>query len=301
MSGRWPVWHGRATFPQMTDDSIQVRAQGWNYVLEPKVDFRWAPILRSWFPEDGDVSVDWTWRFLQFVFPLDDPREFPALQDPEWSPDERSLLNRYLSHAKDLAGTTLLTARNGYTVSIPSPQSQPEITETVSERDATIGFLAMLRQFYAADEEASFKRAHDLVGREAHREGLAPDVLKSWRRANAVLRRTHLDHLILVQAAANKLIPPTVVEGNGHEPDRIAPPEQMLSAVFYGDAIHWGNSRTVIDSWNRDDPIIAAKRRFDSLRAAVHFGHLYIGFAGVVGRATDSLSVGDLDDIAPRS
>ena len=63
----------------------------------------------------------------------------------------------------------------------------------------------------------------------------------------------------------------------------------MLAALFYGDAIHWGDQRSVIEAWNSEHEVIAVKRRFDALRAAVHLGHFYVGFAAVVGMATGDL------------
>ncbi len=106
----------------------------------------------------------------------------------------------------------------------------------------------MVRQCYAPGEEASFNRVYRLLAAEAHRQGLAPETLRAWKRADAALRSTHLDHLILVKAAVDKHIPPNVAEDNGHDPVNIESPYEMLSTVFYGDGIHWGDSRTVIDS-----------------------------------------------------
>lgn len=52
-----------------------------------------------------------------------------------------------------------------------TPGAEPEITETTTDRDMTIGFLAMLRQCYSPEEDASFKRAHKLISREVHNAG----------------------------------------------------------------------------------------------------------------------------------
>ena len=249
---------------------------------------------REWFPDGSDYVVDWHWKFFQYVFPLDDPRELSPLGSPQWSRAERPVLERYLSHAGDLAGTTVLTARNGYTVNVPTPGSEPEITETTSARDAPVGFLAMFRQFYAPDEAASFKRAYDLVAREIHRQGRDPQPVKAWRGAHAKLRRTHLDQLILTQAAADGQVSEQVADGSSFHPSEIDAPQQMISAIFYGDSIHWGDKRSVIESWNKDSAVISVKRRFDAVRAAVQLGHLYVGFAGVVGLTTGTLSPSEL-------
>jgi hypothetical protein len=80
-------------------------------------------------------------------------------------------------------------------------------------------------------------------------------------------------------------------ENSGWHPDRVhMSPQQMLSTIFYGDAIHWGTQRTVVDAWDREHYFWAMKRRFDTIRVAVQLGHLYVGFAAVIGRATGELA-----------
>jgi hypothetical protein len=153
----------------------------------------------------------------------------------------------------------------------------------------TIGFLTMLRQCYSPNEDASFNRVHNLVSREVRKTGGDTAVLKTWRQAHAALRGTHLDHLILVRAAAEGLVPEAVAARNGYSPSQVESPQVMLGALFYGDAIHWGDQRGMIEAWNAEHAVITVKRRFDALRAAVHLGHLYVGFAAIVGMATGNL------------
>ena len=189
----------------------------------------------------------------------------------------------------------MLTARNGYSVYMATMDSEPEITETKSARDVTIGFLTMLRQFYSHDELASFTRVAKLVSREMHRAGLDDlQMLTTWRKAHATLRHTHLDHLILVQAAADAHVPQHLADDNAFHPNSIVSPELMISAIFYGDAIHWGDQRSIIEAWGKDSAVMAVKRKFDVLRCAVHLGHLYVGFAGLVGLVTGRLGLGDV-------
>jgi hypothetical protein len=278
----------------VSTDEVRIHAEGWNQYLERQIAQRWPPVLRDWFPDGSDYVLDWHWKFFQYVFPIDDPRELSPLGSSQWSHAERAVLDRYLSHARDLADATVLTAPNGYTVNVPTPGSEPEITENVSARDATVGFLAMFRQFYAPDEAASFKRAYDLVAREMHRLGRDPQPVTTWRGAHAKLRHAHLDHLILVQASADGHVSDRVAEGSSFHPSETDAPQQMISAIFYGDSIHWGDKRSVIESWDKGSAVIAVKRRFDALRAAVQLGHLYVGFAAVVGLATGTLSPSEL-------
>lgn len=276
------------------DEQVEIRTEGWNHYIGRQIDQRWNPPLRSWFPPGSDAKamLDWHWKFFQFVFPIPDPREFPTLTEAEWTDDERSRLNRYFRHGANLAKTTALSAQTGYEVSIPDPNGPMEIEEwdTVAQ-DAETGFLAMFRQCYSPEENASFKRIHDLLGREAHKAGLRRETLRAWKGAHNRMRGSHLDYLILARAAELDLIRKGTAENSGWHPDRVnMSPEQMLSTIFYGDAIHWGTQRTVVDAWDREHYFWAMKRRFDTIRVAVQLGHLYVGFAAVVGRATGELN-----------
>lgn len=237
--------------------------------------------------------LDWHWRFFQFVFPLCDPREFPALETAVWTDDERSRLQRYRRHTANLAQAAAMSARTGYTASSKTASmSDMEIEQTNTiERDAEIGFLTMLRQCFSPEENASFKRVYDLIGRESHAAGVSTEVLRQWKGAHNRMRGIHLDYLILARAAELKLVGKGVPENSGWHPHRVqSSPEQKLSTMFYGDVIHWGNQRTVVDSWDAEHEFWAMKRRFDAIRTAVQFGHLYVGFASIVGRATGELA-----------
>jgi hypothetical protein len=240
--------------------------------------------------------LDWHWRFFQFVFPLADPREFPTLTDADWTEDEWRRLRRYLHHAQDLAETSALSTKSSYHVSIPTPDSAMEIEQSgVIPKDATVGFLTMLRQCYSPDEAASFKRVYDLVGREANRGGFDPMVLRVWKSAHAGMRRYHLDYLNLRRASELGLVPKGTADHSKGSPESHADsPEQILSTIFYGDAIHWGRHRTVVDSWDEGHALMAIQRRFDAVRAAVQLGHLYVGFAAVVGRATGEIKPSEI-------
>jgi hypothetical protein len=282
-----------ATFGTVANELIEVKAEGWNAYIERKISHRWPPVFRDWF--DDDYSLDWHWRFFEYVFPhLEDPRELAALSNPRWSQAERAALNRYRSHARDLAGSTLISAKDGYSVRMETLDSAPEITETKSPQDSTVGFLTMLRQCYSPDESASFKRVYDLLGREMNRQGRDQAPLRGWRGTHGQLRALRLDHLILVQAARDKIVPGHLAEDNASHPSHADSPEQMLSAIFYGDSIHWGTKRSVLERWDNEHPAIAVRRRFDSLRAAVQLGHFYVGFAGAVAMLSGAMDSDEL-------
>ncbi len=149
---------------------------------------RWDSPLLRWFPSGSDGFVDWVWKFFQFILPLDDPREFQPPDLGSLSDSDRAILARYLSHAEDLASATVMTAKNGYEVSQKTPDSNIIISEKISPRDSTVGFLTMLRQCYSGQEAASFKRAHDLLAKVSRDDPGRLEILKAWRRAHVALR-----------------------------------------------------------------------------------------------------------------
>jgi hypothetical protein len=100
--------------------------------------------------------------------------------------------------------------------------------------------------------------------------------------------------MILAKAAAEGRVPEAIGARNAHSPGEIDPPHAMIGAMFYGDAIHWGDRRSVIEDWGSKHAVVATKLKFDALRAAVHLGHLYVGFAAIVGMATGRLRRDDL-------
>jgi hypothetical protein len=95
-------------FDLVKTETMQIQAEGWNHYLRRQIERRWEPVCRAWFPEGVVDSVDWTWTFFQYVFPLADPRDFPCVQKSSWSSSEQHVLSRYISHARDLAGTVCL-------------------------------------------------------------------------------------------------------------------------------------------------------------------------------------------------
>lgn len=276
-------------------DRIEVLAEGRNRPVARGAYLRWPVPLRGWF-SDGAASteaLDWHWRFFQFVFPLADPRSFPTLTEADLTDDELRRLRRYVRHARNLAQTSVLSTTSGYEVSLPTMDAEPEIEQHgVVPEDATIGFLTMLRQCYAPEEEASFMRCYHLISREVHRAGIDPQNLQAWKGAQGKMRGYHLDYLILRQAAESGLVPQHLPERSAFAPDgQEDSPEQVLSKIFYGGAIHWGRHATVVDSWDEDHELVALKRRFFAIRNAAQLAHLYIGFAAIVGRA-----IGELDE-----
>lgn len=63
------------------------------------------------------------------------------------------------------------------------------------------------------------------------------------------------------------------------------PPSALLSAFDYGDLLHWGRRRSVVEEWNADE-FIAGERRLAFLAAAVALAHVYIGFGVLTQTAT---------------
>jgi hypothetical protein len=262
---------------------VRIEAEAFSAAAS-RLGLRWAPVFRDEMqnPEAGDYIN----RRIQCAFPLDDPRDTPTAAG-SWSPDERAAFDRYIDHARDLAGSTLLTAGDHISVYQADQYSQPEITERFSPKDVTVGFMTMFRQFFATDEDASFKRVHGAVMREVKGSEPHKQVLRGWGKAQGQMRMYALEHLVLKALAEAGHIPKQAADYgfNPAHPDQRKAPQELLSIHWYGDMIHWGDKRDLLLRSDHDR-FWAANERVEALQAAVELAHLYINFSAVVAAVT---------------
>jgi hypothetical protein len=255
-------------------DRIQNRPLDWDVPMRDR--------LRD--PADGE----YVWRRIQYVFELPDPHGFPALA-VVWTQKERVMLERYVDHAKRLAGTSLLGGKDRLSVSIAEDDSE-DIDAVFSDPDVTAGFGTFLRQCYIPDEEASFSRVRKVLAVRVHALGDAAleDTLKKWRRAQAALRRQALEELIQERLVEEGVMPAESPGPDGNVSSNIvrAPtsPDQLLRAYWFADLIHWGDQRKALAALQRN-PFETAWSDLYARKCAVEIGHLYIGFAVLVSNA----------------
>lgn len=133
---------------------LSVEARPFSALVQ-EMPLPWPTPMRELMknPDGGD----YVWRRLTYVFRLNNPRELAPTR-PTLTANERELVQRFVEQARSLAGTTLLGASDRVTVNVPDFEGEATVVTELSDPDVTVGFMVLLRQCYANDDEASFAR-----------------------------------------------------------------------------------------------------------------------------------------------
>ncbi len=228
-----------------------------------------------------DGFTHW-WTQLQFAFPVNDPRTYPAATKVP-SEDEARILGRFLKTALDLGRSQVISSEGGYTVTLSDKGGLEIVDSNFPPPDAVAGFAVLLRQCYQHTEPASFKKVSDIVMHLAHattdlRRDERIEEVKRWTSAEGALRNRSLQNCAVQRLIEIGEVPPD--PDLDHYPDRLSP-EKIISEYFYGDHLHWDKKATIIDDRARD-PFLDAHHRESFLRAGIGLAHIYIGFAALV-------------------
>jgi hypothetical protein len=231
-------------------------------------------------------SGDFTWRRLAYVFSLDDPRGVTPMP-VSLTPEEREQVDRFVSHTKRLATTSLLGAHDKMQVNIADFGGEEFVQAELSEDDVTTGFMVLMRQCYANDEKASYSTVRKVLERRIHEAGdtTTLDVLKKWRKAHARLLNNSLEELVQEQLIADGKMPAQVDRPNGPESTVVrdpASPAELLRTFWYGDQVHWGSMRQA-HAAIQADAFESARWEIAARQAATDFAHFLHGIS-VVGR-----------------
>lgn len=233
-------------------------------------------------PESGDF----TWRRLTYVFALDDPRAITPTS-VLLTAEERELVERFVEHTKGLATTTLLAAHDKMQVNIADFEGEEFVRTELSDPDVTIGFMVLVRQCYADDEEASFSKVRKVLERHLHEAGdvATLGVLKQWRKGHARLLRNTLEELVQEQLIADGKMAAELTGPDGTRSAVVrdpAAPVELLRTFWYGGQVHWGSARKQLAALYAD-PFDAARWEIAARQAATDFAHFYMGFAILAG------------------
>lgn len=263
------------------DDTIEIQAVAFSGLIQER-PLAWEPPMRELMQKPE--AANFVWRRLQYVFELEDPRAFPRV-DIDWGDDEERL-RRFVEHGRTLAQTSLLGAGDNMRITQADFMSPEQVESDVSPPDVTVGFMVLLRQCYANDEDASFARVRNALKRHLHAAGRDDlvAVVQRWQRAHADLLNMGLEERVQERLREDGVIP-----GPLHGTDTMiardeGPPHELLLTFWYGDQIHWGKRRSELAVLQRD-PFIAGLSDVQTRAAALDFAHLYIGFAVLVEHA----------------
>jgi hypothetical protein len=228
-------------------------------------------------------SADYTWRRLTYVFPLPDPGAL-APKPVKLTADERELVQRFVEHAKALAGTTLLGSEDRMQVDIADFTDEERITTELSDPDVTTGFMVLMRQCYSPDEEASFAKVRKVLEHRLYEAGdsVSVDVIKQWKKAHARLNNNSLEELVQEQLVEEGKMPGESVDPDGKPHSMVvrdpAAPCVLLRTCWYGGQVHWGSTRKQLATIQAD-PFEAGRWEIATRQAATDFAHFYTGFA----------------------
>jgi len=265
---------------------MKVEARPFSALIEGR-SLPWPTPMRELLknPEAGDRA----WGRITYVFQLNDPRAF-FTSSLAFAANERALLERFVAHAQTLAATSLLGASDSVVVNIADAGQLESVTSDLSDPDVTVGFMTLLRQCYASDEEASFARTQKIVGSRLNdaADEAAVDVLKCWRKAHATLMNKSLEELVQERLVTEGRMPAQGFGPDGKAHSMVVrppkPPAQMLQILWYGGQIHWGKNRDALGAIYQD-PFDAAWLEIHARQAAADFAHFYTGFALLIERA----------------
>jgi len=272
-----------ATFDRVADgEQIELTAIAFSTLVQAR-ELAWEPPMRELMQKPE--SADFVWRRVQYAFSLEDPRRFPKVE-VDWSPDDKARLRRYVEHGMTLAQTSLLGAGDNIRITQADFASPEQVEADLSPPDVTVGFMALLRQCYANDEDASFVKVRKALGKHLHAASLLEElsVVREWQHVHNGLLNKSLEEHVQERLREEGEIPGPLEGPDSMIVRDFAPPHELLRAFWYGDQIHWGRQRAALASLQRD-PFRAALSDLQSRAVALDLAHLYIGFAVLVERA----------------
>jgi hypothetical protein len=267
---------------------VRVEALPFSYLAQQH-PLDWPPPMHELFQRPE--AAEFVWQRLQYVFSLSDPRTLAPVGVILTS-DEHHLLTRFVAQSRKLAGTSLISAEDKVQVNIPDAGGPEEVETTFSAPDVTSGFMVLLRQCFANDEEAGFAKTRKVIERRLHEAGdtAAVGTVKLWRRAHARLLNQALEELVQEQLVADGKLPAELKGPDGPRSPVVrapASPSELLRTFWYGDQIRWGSQRQALATLSQDRFWTAWWDMYARL-AALDLAHLYIGYAVLVERILEA-------------
>jgi hypothetical protein len=267
---------------------LRVEARPFSYYAQER-PLDWPPPMAELLQRRE--AGEFVWRRLQYVFRFPDPRKL-APAKPKMSKEEQALLSRFVEQARTLAATSLMSAKDQVTVNVPDFGGPEEVLADFSAPDVTTGFMVLLRQCYAHDEEASFAKTRKIAEHRLSEVGDTETLgtLKAWRKAHARLLNQALEELVQEQLIADGKMPAELDGPDGKRSAVVrapATPTELLRTFWYGGQIHWGSQREAIAALETDS-FQSAWWNIHARHAALDMAHFYIGYAVLVERVLEA-------------
>jgi hypothetical protein len=224
------------------------------------------------------------WKQLDYIFELDDPRTFPALQVDLG--DGTAAVKRYIETANHLADTDALSALDrGFFVRLEDGTGcESEVNADFGRKDSQLGLSGLLRHCdsRAVKDGARFRRIHELLVSAAEQTADATvraeqlRQLEAWRVSIELLHSRSVDQCVRDRLVAEN-------GWSAFDYREHYRPDYLIRVYDYGDLLHWGEQTEELAELEADE-FLAAYNRFGFFYAAAGLAHLYIGF-GELARA----------------
>lgn len=260
-------------------DEIKVQARAFSDLVQddhPRFEPPQPPGLSP------EVAAFW-WRQIGYVFPLEDPRSFPAIGRDRFEESQLEVLDRYIEAAHELAGSEVLSGKHQVTVQMTEDEDE-SIEAAFPKGENLRGFSVLFRQFYSDEETASFDRARKTLGEVAARiddseKGRRLEQLKAWKKAAGRMRGRQLEMLVLEQLVRDGRAPAGALELHRETPIH------LISLYQYGELIHFGKQREKLKAVIEAGPFEENWTKMEFLIAVAGLCHLYVGFGLLVEAA----------------
>lgn len=238
-------------------------------------------------------AFDYQWHLVQYVFDMHDPATFDPFAK-EFSDDELRVLRRYVGTAEKLAASRLLSDEDeALTISWNTDEALRFETKR-SSSDIESGYVAIFRQFYLSNDDASFATVQRMLRERAiaasdDPAGARLNELSRWAHAVRTTRRQSLRKSVFLRLIHEGKMSATPEELELF-PDR-EPPHALIDRFLYTEHSHWDAERAKALESRPQDPLRDANERFDFIDATMGLSHLYIGHAELVRHAAGLVQV----------
>jgi hypothetical protein len=268
----------------MNSGEITVHARSFEWLATSTTELRFPAPLSD--RGSNPAAFEFWWKMLEFVFALPPPGSFPAFPK-QLHKAERETLERFVRSSEELAESSLLSGEDSVTVHVPDePGGEERIESTFTSKEITRGFVVLFRQLHTNEKSdpARFIRVREILkqinGRTGDQHVAERDrQIKAWAQARGSLLAENLKVRVGEQLAAKGRWPAESIPGKGG-----LSPQQLITGYQYGDLIHWGYGREVVEAV-ANDPFTQAWQRMAFLEAVTGLAHLYLGFSLAVRRA----------------
>lgn len=264
---------------QQKKNDVTVHATAWQDSALPH-PLRFAPPYADLATDPKGFS--YFWQLAAFVFDLPDPNRFPPL-GTVIPADDRRLVDRFISSARELAGYSLMSASGSVTVTVS--KGEESWHSDLPSNESVRGAAALFRQLYGTDQGA-YKSVAAIISKqhkatEDDNTSLREEILVPWRKAHGKLMQQ------TIQAMAGRKAANLYAGTSDRNPIPFEDlrPTEIISRYFNGELLHWESRGHELESMRRRDPLMADLDQLHFLEAMAGLCHYYMGFSIIAARA----------------